>query len=66
MTILKVYDMQGREVNILANEMKLPGKYSVTIDTQNLLNGVYFYQWIAGSSVQTRKCMIVKKGASNN
>jgi hypothetical protein len=60
MVTLKVYDIQGREVAVLINEMKKPGKYSVTFNTEKLMNGVYFYQLIAGGSIQTHKCLILR------
>jgi len=60
MTILKVYDMQGRVAAVLVKEMKQPGKYSVTFNTNELPDGVYFYQLITGNSIQTRKCLVLK------
>ena len=52
MTTLKVYDIQGREVAVLVNEMKLPGEYTVTFNTKELPDGVYFYQLIIGGYFQ--------------
>jgi len=57
---LKVYDIQGREVAVLVNEVKQSGIYTVTFDTKKLSNGIYFYQIIAGDLIQTRKCLVLK------
>ncbi len=71
---LVVYDMLGREVTTLVNELKSPGKYEVQFTTDDpsvdgqLSSGVYFYKITAGnpstSSGQafsdTKKMMVVK------
>jgi hypothetical protein len=60
MVSLKVFDIQGREVAVLVNEIKPPGKYSVNFHTKELPDGVYFYQLITANSGQARKCIVVK------
>ena len=40
---LKVYDILGKEVTVLINEVKEAGFYSVKFDGTNLSSGVYFY-----------------------
>jgi hypothetical protein len=50
LTIVKVYDLLGREVATLLNEVKEPGRYTVQFDGSNLSSGVYFYQLRAGTS----------------
>lgn len=40
---LKVYDILGKEVNVLVNEVREAGFYSVKFDGTNLSSGVYFY-----------------------
>jgi hypothetical protein len=57
---ITVYDVLGREVAVLANERKLPGRYEVTFDGSHLASGVYFYRMQAGSFVQTRKLTLLK------
>jgi len=57
---LSVYDLLGREVAVLVNEMKLPGNYEVRFDASGLVSGVYLYRLNAGSFVQTRKMVVVK------
>jgi hypothetical protein len=57
---LKVFDVLGREVATLVNEVKPPGEYSVVFDGTNLPSGVYFYQLKAGGFVQTRKLVLLR------
>ena len=51
LTIVKVYDVLGRDVATLVNEVKEPGTYTVTFDARlpgrqgsYLTSGVYFYR----------------------
>ncbi len=45
---IKVYDLIGRKVAVLVNEVKQPGVYGVSFDGEYLASGVYFYKMIAG------------------
>ena len=60
LTIVKVYDVLGREVTTLVNEVKEPGTYTVQFDGSSLASGVYLYRMQSGDFVQTRKSMIIK------
>jgi hypothetical protein len=60
LTIVKVYDVLGRDVATLVNEVKQPGTYTVEFNGSNLTSGVYVYRLTAGDFVQSRKLMIVK------
>jgi len=44
---LKVYDMLGREVALLLNEMQEPGYYQKTFDARGFASGMYIYRLIA-------------------
>lgn len=57
---LRVYDMLGRDVATLLNEVKEPGEYTVSWDATNMPSGVYFYRLEAGSFLQTRKMLMIK------
>ena len=59
---LKVYDILGREVATLVNEVQRAGGYSVqfAVGSQELASGVYFYQLKAGGFVSTKKLLILK------
>ncbi len=57
---LKVYDVLGREVMTLVNEVKKPGIYEVKFDGNALSSGVYFYRLAAGDDTETKKMVLVK------
>ena len=57
---LKVYDILGREVKTLVNEIKAPGTYKITFDASQLASGVYLYRLTSGSFTQTKKMMVLK------
>jgi len=57
-----VYDVLGREVATLVNEVKQPGRYTVKWDASSagLPSGVYFYRLTAGTFVETKKLILMK------
>lgn len=57
---LKVFDILGREVALLVNEMKDVGNYAVQFDAAKLSSGIYFYRLQAGNFLQTRKMILIK------
>jgi len=57
---LTVYDMLGKEVANLVNEVKAAGNYTVNFNAGNLPSGVYFYKLNNGSQVLTQKMMLIK------
>ncbi len=57
---LKIYDLLGREVNTLVNEVKQPGSYQVQFDASELSSGIYFYALSAGDFYQTKKLVLLK------
>ena len=57
---LTVYDILGREVAMLVNEMQRPGTYTVRFDGSGLASGLYFYRMMAGQFTQTRKMVMTK------
>ena len=61
MVNLVIYDLLGREVETLVDEMKTPGSYEVTWNARDFASGVYFYRIETGDSkVLTQKMMLVK------
>ena len=56
---LKVYDVLGREVATLVNEVKEPGTYMLRWDASDISSGVCFYRLKAGDVVQTKRMMII-------
>jgi photosystem II stability/assembly factor-like uncharacterized protein len=57
---LAVYDILGREVAVLVNEKKEPGKYEVQFDGSGLSSGVYICRMTAGKAVGCRKMLLVR------
>jgi hypothetical protein len=57
---LKVYDILGREVTVLVNEMQKPGMYKVEFNADNFASGVYFYSLRAGTFQSTRKMLLLR------
>jgi hypothetical protein len=57
---LAVYDLLGREVALLVNEKKAPGRYEVRFDASGLSSGVYLYRLSAGNYVQSRKMLLLR------
>lgn len=57
---LKVYDLLGREVATLVNEVKKTGNYEVIFDGCKLPSGLYFYQLRAGNFSQSKKLILLR------
>jgi hypothetical protein len=57
---LKIYDIFGKEVALLINEIKAPGNYEVQFDASGLNAGVYFCQLKAGKYANTKKMVLIK------
>jgi len=57
---LAVYDMVGREVVVLVDEVRAPGVYEVEFEAEGLSSGVYFYRLTAGEHVQTQRAVLMK------
>jgi endoglucanase len=57
---LGVYDLLGREVAILVNDRKAPGRYEVAFDGTNLSSGVYICRMNAGKYVESKKMLLTK------
>jgi len=57
---LIIYDVLGKEVNVLINEKLSPGSYQVTFDGSDLSSGVYFYRLEAGQFMETKRMILLK------
>ena len=57
---LKVYDVAGREIITLMNEMKDIGSYEVLFDGSKLSSGVYIYRLKTGSYTAVKKMLLIK------
>jgi hypothetical protein len=60
LTIVRVYDVLGREVATLLNEVKQPGVYTVRWDATGLPSGVYYYRLQSGEFVDVKRMLLVK------
>ncbi|MGH2574939.1 MAG: SBBP repeat-containing protein [Ignavibacteria bacterium] len=63
--LLKIYDILGREVVTLINEVLKPGSYEVEWDgkdlkNQTLTSGIYFYKLQANGFSDTKKMILLK------
>ena len=57
---LKVYDVLGKEVANLVNEVKAAGSYAVEFNGANLSSGIYYYRIESGSFVNVKKMVLIK------
>ena len=57
---IKVFDVTGREITTLVNEVKPAGSYQITMDGKGLSSGMYFYQMTAGNFTETKKLTLLK------
>ncbi|OGU59403.1 MAG: hypothetical protein A2V66_16185 [Ignavibacteria bacterium RBG_13_36_8] len=57
---LKVFDVLGKEVASLVNEVKSAGQYSVSFNGTDLPSGVYIYTLQTNGHVITRKMLLMK------
>lgn len=66
---LSVYDLLGREIAVLVDEIQGPGSYTVPFEISNLAgngdgiqlsSGIYYYRLTAGGFNQTKKMIYLK------
>ncbi|MCX6157036.1 MAG: T9SS type A sorting domain-containing protein [Ignavibacteriae bacterium] len=57
---LKIYDMLGREVKSLVNEIKPVGFYSVDFNASDFASGVYFYRLESEGFKDVKRMMLIK------
>ena len=57
---LKLFDVLGKEVEVLVNEIQGAGKYSLVFSNEQLPSGLYFYRLTAGNKVVTKKMILLK------
>jgi hypothetical protein len=59
-TKLTVFDILGKEVQILLDEQLYPGIYEIDFDGSSLPSGVYYYKLESGSFTETKKMILLK------
>jgi photosystem II stability/assembly factor-like uncharacterized protein len=57
---ITLYDLLGREVRVLLEDIKDPGEYSLNFNASGLSSGVYFYKIEAGRYTETRKMVLIR------
>jgi hypothetical protein len=57
---LKIYDLVGREVATLINEVRNAGYYTADFNGLNFSSGVYFYKLTADDFIDTKRMVLIK------
>jgi len=57
---ISVFDLLGREVDVLVNGDMIPGIYNADWNATNFASGVYFYRIDAGNYSDVRKMILLK------
>jgi hypothetical protein len=58
--VITIYDVLGREVKTVVDEVQAPGYKTVEFDAGNLPSGVYFYRLTAGTFTDIQKMILTK------
>ena len=58
--ILRVYDLFGKEIKTLVNEVKPAGIYEVDFDASKITEGIYIYKLQTGLFKETKKMILMK------
>ncbi|KAA3655440.1 MAG: T9SS C-terminal target domain-containing protein, partial [Calditrichaeota bacterium] len=58
--LLTVYDILGREVTTLVDEVRTPGHYIVPFDGSRLASGMYIYRLMVNGIVRSKRMLLVK------
>ena len=64
--MLSIYDLLGREINVLVDQVQVPGKYWIIwngddTDGINMPSGMYFYKYLFGNvCLETGKMVLVR------
>lgn len=57
---LKVYDILGKEVAVLVNDIQTAGEHKLNFNAMSLTSGMYIYRLQAGSYIECRKMMLIR------
>ena len=60
LVMIRIYDILGREISNLVNEVKAPGSYIVEFDSNNLSSGVYFYKLEVNNFSDMKKMILIR------
>lgn len=57
---IKIYDITGREMQLLAQGIQTSGTYKVNLTAKSLSSGTYFYQLIIDGYSESKKMVVIK------
>lgn len=57
---ITVYDVTGRQVGVIVNEVLRTGTYEMSLTANNLASGLYFYELVAEDYKEVKKMILVK------
>ena len=57
---LEIFNVQGKIVTTLLDEIKEPGTYQVELSARKIKEGLYLYQLTAGNIIITKRMLILK------
>ena len=58
--LIVLYNVEGKIVDTIENQIRLPGSHTIEIESLNLLAGIYFFRLQAGEFTDTKKLLILK------
>jgi len=58
--VLEVFNVLGKKITTLVNEIKTPGEYTTIWQAENFSSGIYFCRMIAGRYSSMQKIMLVR------
>jgi hypothetical protein len=59
-TKLTIYDVLGKEIAVVVNDILAAGKYKIDWNSDNFASGIYFYKIEAGSFIDRKKMVVLK------
>jgi hypothetical protein len=59
-TVLRVYDLLGREVTVLVNESLAAGRYTVQFNASELSSGTYVYTLTSGGMRLSKRMVLLR------
>ena len=59
LVVLTIYDLLGREIDVLINEIKSPGLHKIQWDASHVASGIYFYRLEIHNQKITNKMVLL-------
>ncbi|HQJ75729.1 MAG TPA: glycosyl hydrolase family 18 protein [Bacteroidota bacterium] len=57
---LSVFDLMGREIDVIINDMMRKGSYKITYEPKKISSGIYYYSLNVNGNIFTRKMLYLK------